>query len=277
MKLKSYALKPCAVMGTPIEHSLSPALHRALAQSIHLSLEYQALNIHSSVFEKSVDEFFKHGGGGINITLPHKNIAAKVVDKLSEQAQLARAVNTIWIKDKFIHGDNTDGAGWLKDFTKNKKHMITDKKIIIIGAGGAAQGLIAACLQKPIKSMTIINRCPNRLKQCLAPFISYSHYQEKLIKYNPNDNYDIIIHATSAGWSNNLPEMPTTLSAENAICYDLNYGKGAVPFLNWARSQNAANTYDGWGMLVEQAALAFYKFHQLKPITTNILNNPLYD
>lgn len=264
-------MKLFAVVGNPIQHSLSPVIHAQFAQQTGIELEYTRLLAPVDGFVATLKQFQQQGGYGVNITSPFKREAADWVEVLTERAAEARAVNTILFRPDGVRvGDNTDGVGLVTDLTRYFKAPLNGKRILLLGAGGAAQGVLGPLLRERPLSLTISNRTVDKAEVLAESFsqvgpINACHWTELR-----NGIFDIIINATSASLQDEKLNLPNSLLNSNVLCYDMVYGKGVTPFLQWANAQNAI-CLDGLGMLVEQAAESFYIWHHIKPNTKPVL------
>jgi shikimate dehydrogenase len=257
-----------AVIGHPVSHSLSPRIHSAFARQTGIALEYTAIDATPEDFDAVLAEFAAEGGVGANITLPHKTRAAQICTHLSEAAQRAGAVNTLIRSATGWHGDNTDGVGLVRDLTERHGLDLRARRTLLIGAGGAARGVAPALLDALIGDLYIVNRTPERadaLADALAqPGRVHPRYLEDVGNLG---NFDLVINATSAARGSALPPLPVNVIAPRGAAVDLSYGEAAVPFLAWARSARAHDCIDGLGMLVEQAAESFQRWHNVRPET----------
>lgn len=252
-----------AVFGNPVEHSMSPQLHSYFAKISGQNMEYGKVLVEDSSFKATADEFFKNGGKGCNVTVPCKIDAYDYADSLSEYAKAAGAVNTLkLLDDGSIYGDNTDGRGLCEDL-KRLRCPLSDSKILIIGAGGASRGIIKPLLENAVKSITIVNRTLSKAQDIAALFdglVSVTTY-EKL-----NDQFDVIINATSTSLQNILPPLNDEVVKKAKFAYDLMYRKdGETVFTKHAKSLGISDAYDGFGMLIGQAVLSFELWRGLKP------------
>lgn len=257
-----------AVIGHPVSHSLSPRIHAAFARQTGIALEYTAIDAAPEDFDAVLAAFAAEGGAGANITLPHKTRAAHVCSFLTEAARRAGAANTLIRTGTGWHGDNTDGVGLVRDLTDRHGLDLRARRTLLIGAGGAARGIAPALLDAGIGDLYIVNRTPERadaLADALAmPGRVHPRY---LADVGSLGNFDLVINATSATRSGVLPALPITLMAPRAAAVDVSYGEAAVAFLAWARSARAHDCIDGLGMLVEQAAESFQRWHKVRPET----------
>lgn len=256
-----------AVMGNPIEHSKSPEIHQAFAKQCQQAMTYDKILVPVDGFEQAVREFQEQGGKGLNITLPFKQQAFALADECSERAKQAKAVNTFIFRDHKIIGDNTDGIGLVRDLLDNHHVQIKDRSILIIGASGAARGVIGPLTEQQPQSIHIANRTTDKAIALAADFkqqnITGSGFAEL------DKSFDILINATSASISNQVPDVPTAVIHNNSCCYDMYYTKQDTAFVKWGKANGARVSVDGFGMLVEQAAEAFYLWRGVRPDTVN--------
>ena len=261
-----------AVFGSPIEHSKSPRIHNLFAQQTGQALDYGVQLVPAEKFTTVVNGFFAKGGRGINCTVPLKELAWEYANLRTERAELAKAVNTLAIQeDGRILGDNTDGIGLVTDLQNNHGIAIQQKRILILGAGGASRGIILPILEEQPLAMTIANRT---VAKALALADEFSH-KGKINACGYEDlkgqSFDLILNATSASLSDELPPLAAGLLAKQGSCYDLAYANKATAFVRWAREQGADKSLDGLGMLVEQAAEAFYIWRGVRPDTAPVI------
>ena len=258
-----------AVFGNPIEHSLSPMIHTQFAKQTGCDVNYRKILSDKNNFKGAAMEFVKSGGKGFNITVPFKIDAYNLSHKLTLNAKTAGAVNTIKIENGEYYGENTDGKGLINDLCNNLGLSLEGKDILILGAGGATQGILLPLLEKKPARVLVANRTKAKAEKLAVDFTKYGKvcgFGMSQIKAKP---VDIIINATSASLSG---EMPAILSgvAGGAFCYDLMYAR-QTPFMDWAKQSGASGISDGLGMLVEQAAEAFYYWHGVMPATNKVL------
>ena len=274
---KIASMKQFYVIGNPIVHSLSPRIHHAFADQCGIKLQYDKICVEteSETFEAFVRDFFKQGGAGLNITLPFKQRAFQLADQLTERARLAGAVNTlIPISPTEILGDNTDGVGLVQDLIENQKQLIAGKRILILGSGGATKGILSALLAENPEKITIVSRgsalcLPSEWNATLSNEVSPQCRLGPSLSYeNLAESFDLIINATPLSLSNQLPPISPIILHENSFCYDLVYDKSRkTAFTRWAKEHGVASC-DGLGMLIEQAAEAFYQWHRVRPHVT---------
>lgn len=260
-----------AVFGHPIDHSLSPWIHAAFARQTGIALEYRAIDATPERFAAALAEFADGGGRGANVTLPLKEQAFAACASVSERARRAGAVNTLIRRGDGWEGDNTDGSGLVRDLTGRHGLDLRARRVLLIGAGGAARGVAPALLDAGIADLFVVNRTPQRadaLADALGePGRVHPRYFEDI---GALGNFDLIVNATSAGRSGVFPRLPVTLVGIRAAAVDLNYGDAATAFLAWARAAGAHVGIDGLGMLVEQAADSFERWHGVRPDTDPI-------
>jgi shikimate dehydrogenase len=255
-----------AVIGNPIAHSKSPLIHQMFAQQTGQDIGYEAVLAPLDNFVVTVNDLINQGYRGANVTVPFKFEAYKISQHLSTRALAsgAGAVNTLTFFADEIHGDNTDGAGLRNDIEKNLSFSITNKSILILGAGGAAHGVLNALTDAA--SITIANRTPEK---ALALIMGIKNFQASAFE-SLEKTYDLIINATSAGLSNEKLPIPDSIFGQDTLAYDMMYGR-ETPFMAQARAAGATVS-DGLGMLVEQAAEAFYVWRNVMPETKPVLN-----
>ncbi|WP_322803341.1 shikimate dehydrogenase [Vibrio alfacsensis] len=259
-----------AVFGNPIGHSKSPFIHTLFARQTNQSLVYTAESAPVDGFIDAAQVFFAEGGKGCNITMPFKEDAYQFASRLTERAQLAGAVNTLKkLDDGEIIGDNTDGAGLVQDLLQHQV-VLEGARILIIGAGGAARGVIKPLLDQKPTSLTITNRTFSKAQELAELFVSHGPIVAKEME-SIDEEYDVIINSTSASLSGELPAISSSIFAVNSTSYDMIYGKGVTSFNLWAKENGAAQAYDGLGMLVGQAAESFMLWRGLRPGAKQIL------
>lgn len=257
-----------AVFGQPITHSLSPRIHAAFARDLSIAMDYRAIEASADEFVGALAAFADRGGCGANVTLPLKQLAARLCLTVSERARQADSVNTLVRRGEGWHGESTDGVGLIRDITGRHGLYVRGRRTLLLGAGGAARAVAFALLDAGISELTIANRTPERA-DALADAIGrpegvHTRYWSDLGQWGA---FDLIINATSAGHGRMSLALPPSLLAPRAICYDLSYGHASFGFLAWARSAGASQAIDGLGMLVEQAAGAFEIWHGRRPET----------
>jgi shikimate dehydrogenase len=260
-----------AVIGHPISHSRSPWIHAQFARQTRQNLAYCAIDIEPAELSLRLREFFVRGCG-VNVTLPHKQAVLGMLQHLSQPARLAGAVNTIVREaDGSLRGDNTDGIGLVRDLTVNLGVDIGAQRVLLLGAGGAARGLLAPLLSFAPAGLTIVNRTASRAYELAREFAAHGPVAGARFDELAAEPFDVIINATAAGLAGELPPLPLTLLRRAKVCYDLGYARDTTPFLRWARANGVARCFDGAGMLVEQAAESFLLWRGVRPETVPVL------
>ena len=257
-----------AVFGHPVAHSLSPRIHAAFGKQAGIDLDYVAIDAQPADFADALAAFAARGGNGANVTLPLKEAAFALCADTSERARRAGAVNTLVRNGDAWHGDNTDGAGLVRDLTGRHGLDLRARRTLLIGAGGAARGVAPALLDAGIGDLFVVNRTAQRadaLVDALAqPGRVHPRYLDDLVALG---EFDLIVNATSATRGGELPSLPMSMVGRRTAAVDLSYGEAAIPFLAWARAAGCHDAIDGLGMLVEQAAESFQLWHGLRPDT----------
>jgi shikimate dehydrogenase len=260
------------VVGHPVGHSWSPFIHGLFARDTGQAMSYRLYDFTPEEFSARVREFFTLGGRGLNVTVPHKIAAVEIASELTTRAAHAGAVNTLAMqKDGTILGDNTDGAGLVRDLCDNLGLVIIRRRILLVGAGGATRGVIAPLLALEPAQVLIANRTPERAQDLAAAFAQLGPVQGVGIRDITGGPFDLIINATSASLSGDLPPMPNSVVGTETVCYDMAYGKTDTPFVQWSLKHSCARAVQGWGMLVEQAAESFRVWRGIKPGTASVL------
>jgi shikimate dehydrogenase len=258
------------LVGHPVAHSISPLIHAAFAKATHQKMSYEKWDISPYQFAEAVREFQAKGGKGLNITLPFKIEAYQLATQLSDQARAAGAVNTLCFTENEIYGDNTDGPGLIQDLTRNQHYSLRQKKILVLGAGGAAREIIFDLLKQEPKLIAVSNRHFEKAQELVDKFVMQGNIIAKPLDAL-DEAFDLIINATSAGITGPFPELPGHLIHSSSWCYDLVYHPKFPSFLEWARKCKPEKCLNGVGMLVEQAALAFYLWRGVMPDTQDII------
>ncbi|THF61951.1 shikimate dehydrogenase [Pseudothauera nasutitermitis] len=263
-----------AVVGHPIAHSKSPAIHAAFAAQTGQALRYEALLAPLDGFAATVAAFRAEGGRGMNVTVPFKLEAHALADRLSARAEAAGAVNTLAFGADGILGDNTDGAGLVRDIIGNLGVALNGRRILLLGAGGAARGAILPLLGERPAALTIANRTASRAEELANTFAALGGgmpIRACGFAELAGQSFDVVINATAASLADQAPDLPPGLYAGGALAYDMMYGRGDTPFLRAARADGAARLADGLGMLVEQAAESFLLWRGVRPDTAPVL------
>jgi len=259
-----------AVVGNPIAHSKSPLIHEAFAKQTGQEISYERILAPVDGFEATVRELIMQGYKGINVTVPFKLEAFQLANTLSARAQDAGAVNTLIFNDAGITGDNTDGAGIVRDIEQNLNIAIAGKRILLIGAGGAAEGVIAPILAHQPQALVVANRTIEKAQRMVSKhLINHRQISASTFEGLQNQTFDIVINATSTGLSDTALPIPSSIFAKGCLAYDMMYGR-ETPFMQQARA-SGAQVADGLGMLVEQAAEAFYIWRGVRPETRSVM------
>jgi len=262
-----------AVMGNPINHSKSPVIHTQFAELTKQDLIYSAMLVPKDGFNSAVADFFKGSGRGLNITVPFKEEAFAYVDAMSERAQIAKAVNTLILQeDGTVLGENTDGAGLVRDLTVNLNVHLIGRRVLILGAGGAVRGVLKPILDEQPQSITIANRTFEKAEALASEFSQYGDVVAQKFE-NVAGEFDVIINGTSASLQGDLPPISNEVIGVKTQVYDMMYGKEPTPFMAWATEQGAAQAFDGLGMLVEQAAESFFLWRGVRPDSRSVLES----
>ena len=264
--------KRFAVFGHPIAHSLSPRIHARFGVLTGTSLNYVAIDAPPATFAAQLTQFAASGGRGANVTLPLKQDACALSSALSDFARRAGAVNTLSrLPDGRWLGDNTDGAGFVRDLTERHALDLRGRRSLLLGAGGAARAAAFALLDAGVDEVIIVNRTPEHADAVAdavgEPKRVYTRYWNDLAACG---NFDLIVNATSAGHGGAGLALPFSLVGRRTLCYDLSYGAAAFAFLAWARAAGAGQALDGLGLLIEQAAESFAIWHGVRPDTDTV-------
>ncbi len=267
-----------AVVGNPVSHSLSPQIHRLFAEQTNQNIDYQALEFAEDSFEQQVLQLIESGFKGINVTVPFKERAWAITDILSPRAKDAGAVNTVIFQDDgLLAGDNTDGIGLTRDMITNNHILIQHRKILVLGAGGAVRGILGPLLAQKPDLLTIANRTIEKAQDLVHQFSENLNDNTELQHCSFEDSgkqkYDLIINGTSAGLTNEVPAIPDEILGINSICYDMMYNiTQPTAFVQWAIDRGSLRQFDGLGMLVEQAAEAFFIWRGVRPETGPVIS-----
>ena len=258
-----------AVIGHPISHSKSPLIHKMFAEQTGQDMSYEAIEAPLDSFAATIQRLRDEGYKGCNITVPFKHEAYQLANEHSGRARAAHAVNTFIFQDGLILGDNTDGIGLVTDIEQNLGYRFLFKRVLLMGAGGAAHGVIWHLFNAGA-AIIISNRSMDKADQLAAEFEGYGTVFAKSYEALAGQQFDIVINATSSGLTDSLPPLPDGLFKPGALAYDMMYGK-QTPFLRFAHEQGASQLSDGLGMLVEQAAVAFQKWRGVTPDTAPVI------
>jgi len=260
-----------AVMGNPIDHSLSPQIHGMFAQQFRIQLDYRRFYVDVGAFDQAVDSFRAEGGQGVNVTVPFKIEAWELADERTDRAELAGAANTLWFSDDRIHADNTDGVGLCRDITGNLGFAIAGRRVLVVGAGGAVRGILGPLLDERPSGIMIANRSVDKAESLAGLFAGRARLETGGFDAIAGRRFDLVINGTSASLQGELPPLPEGLFEDGALAYDMMYSRERTPFLRWAAEHGAAQLADGLGMLVEQAAESFYIWHGKRPDTKPVI------
>jgi len=264
-----------AVIGNPIEHSKSPLIHQAFAQQTAQDIDYSRVLVPLDGFPDTVRAMLDAGFKGANVTVPFKLEAFNLANQLTERAHDAGAVNTLIFTEHEIVGDNTDGVGLVRDIQQNMHLSFQAKRVLLIGAGGAAEGVLHPILEQQPQLLVITNRTLDKALSMVKKveeqgdfrFVSVNAYAFDDLH---GQSFDIVINATSTGLSDSQLPLPPDVFAAGALAYDMMYGR-ETPFMAFARNHGATRIADGLGMLVEQAAESFYLWRQVRPQTAPVI------
>lgn len=260
-----------AVMGNPIAHSLSPRIHALFAAQTGQNLEYRAILVERGGFAAAARAFRDAGGKGLNVTIPFKQDAWVFADLLSARAERAGAVNTLILAPAGVRGDNTDGPGLVRDLTLNHGYVLAGRRILLLGAGGAARGVLQPLLAEQPAQLVIANRTAGKASELALRFGDLGPVTGCGFADLAGRRFDLIINATAAGLTGAVPPLPEGVLAADGWCYDLTYGREPTTFVRWGWEQGAACSLEGLGMLVEQAAEAFYLWRGVWPETQPVI------
>jgi shikimate dehydrogenase len=267
-----------AVIGHPVSHSRSPAIHQMFGQQTGIALQYDRLEAPLDGFEQVVETFFAQGGQGLNVTVPFKRQAWNLSkQQLSARAKSALAVNTLWMQDGALHGCNTDGVGLVQDLNRLSVPL-SQSRILMIGAGGAARGVMGPLLESGCLHLRVVNRSVQRAHELVAEWRSKRAYGATEISAASLQDaqiaggWDLVINASASSLGDAPPDVPSGLYARNALAYDMMYGAQPSPFMRQASQDGAARTSDGLGMLVSQAAESFFLWHGVRPEVSPVLH-----
>jgi shikimate dehydrogenase len=262
-----------AVMGNPIAHSKSPVIHTAFAEQTGEDIDYIAMLVEHGDFSNAVKAFQQSGGKGLNITVPFKNDAFAIADTHSERAERAGAVNTLLLADDgSIRGDNTDGIGLVRDLTENHNISLAGQHLLILGAGGAVQGVLQPILEQQPTEIVIANRTASKAVALAKHFEDAGTISGCGFDDLQGKHFDGIINGTAASLQGELPPLPDDALNKQAWVYDMMYAARPTPFMQWASSHGAGKVLDGLGMLVEQAAESFRLWRGIRPDSIPVIN-----
>ncbi len=268
----SETLDQYGVIGHPVAHSWSPLIHGMFARETGQALDYRLHDVPPEQFREYVLDFAARGGRGLNVTVPHKVAAAGLASELTGRARRAGAVNTLMLDAERILGDNTDGAGLVRDLCSNLGLTVAQRRILIAGAGGAARGVLAPLLALDPLEMVIAARVAERARALAADFsepggaVRGCSFEEL-----GGGRFDLVINATSASLRGEVPPIAESAIDAATLCYDMAYARTDTPFVRWALARGCQRAVQGWGMLVEQAAESFHIWRGVRPDTGPVL------
>lgn len=259
-----------AVIGNPIEHSKSPLIHEAFARQTGQDIQYTRILAPLDGFVDIVTQLIAQGYKGVNVTVPFKFEAFRMATVLNPHAQCAGAANTLIFNQRDIIADNTDGIGLVRDITENLQHGIAGKNVLLLGAGGAAEGVLHPLLACHPKKITLANRTAQKAIEIVKK-VQSDNVRLEACEFTAlrDQTFDLVINATSAGLTNAALPIPDAVFAPGCLAYDMMYGR-ETPFMRQAKAAGA-QVADGLGMLVEQAAEAFYLWRNVRPLTAPVI------
>ncbi|MGK0500471.1 MAG: shikimate dehydrogenase [Oceanicoccus sp.] len=261
-----------AVFGNPIKQSKSPQIHMAFAKQLQQDISYRTHHVDLDKFNDAARSFFDNGGKGLNITVPFKIDAYNFADKLSGRAERAGAVNTLALQeDGLIYGDNTDGAGIVRDICDNLDWQVSDQRVLLLGAGGAIRGVLEPLIKLKPRHLLIANRTVKKAQKLAQDFSELGVVSACSFEALNANQFDLIINGTSASLAGELPPLPNDALTENGCCYDMMYSATPTPFMHWGAANAAWACSDGLGMLVEQAAESFCIWRGMRPQTRPVI------
>jgi len=259
-----------AIIGHPVSHSRSPRIHALFAAQTGQPLVYERIDAAPGAFAAIARQFFAQGGRGLNVTVPHKEAALALCTRLTARAGRARAVNTLKAEADGLLGDNTDGAGLVRDLDLRLGVPIAGRRLLLLGAGGAVRGVLAPLLERGPAELVIANRTAARAVQLAAEFATLGPVRGSGLDL-AGSGFDLIVNGTSASLAGELPALPRAVITPATVCYDMAYAREDTVFVRWARAQGAARAVMGLGMLVEQAAESFLLWRGVRPDTAPVL------
>ncbi len=260
-----------AVVGYPVAHSWSPFIHGLFAKQTGHRVTYSRLEVPPEALNDRIVEFFAADGKGLNITVPHKQAACLIARERTPRAEMAGAVNTLALRSSGLLGDNTDGAGLVADLTVNLAFAIGGTRVLLLGAGGAARGVLGPLLDADPEYLEIANRNQERAVALAREFSTLGSVHGCGFDAITSSTFDLVLNATSASLQDTIPPIPPGVIGPTTLCYDMAYGKGETAFTRWSKSAGAGRAETGWGMLVEQAAESYLLWRGVKPDTAPVI------
>lgn len=264
-----------AVFGNPIAHSKSPLIHAAFAKQTGQDIDYRAILAPADGFAQTLREFIAAGGRGANVTVPFKEEAFRLTTRRTPRAELAGAVNTLVCSGDEILGDNTDGVGMMRDIRANLGYPLEGRRVLLLGAGGAARGVIGPLLEARPQTLVVANRTETKAQALAEVFGQLGPISGCGFAELAGQSFDVVIDATSAALGetgNTVPSLPEGIFAAGSLAYSMMYGKGETAFQRFAKAQGAARIAEGLGMLVEQAAEAFHLWRGVRPDVAPVMD-----
>ncbi|MEE9158541.1 MAG: shikimate dehydrogenase [Gammaproteobacteria bacterium] len=273
---ESFVLDPhydnYCVMGNPVAHSKSPLIHAAFAKQTGESIVYQAIFVERRRFPSALDAFQRAGGKGLNVTLPFKQEAWSLAQHRSQHANRACAVNTLWFDERGErHGDNTDGAGLVKDILINHSGCIKGRDVLVLGAGGAVRGILEPVLAEGPVRLVLANRTVRKAEELISLFADLGELRACGYDALNSERFNLIINGTSLSLEGKVPPLPDDILMPGGWCYDMMYADEPTAFVRWADAHGAEKALDGLGMLVEQAADSFQLWRGIRPDTGPVI------
>jgi len=259
-----------AVLGQPVDHSQSPRIHALFAAQFGAELSFEKIEVAPEALVETLKRLHAEGYGGLSITLPHKLAVIAQCGSVAERATIAGAVNVLIRTESGWNGDNTDGEGFMRDLAR-LNFEIAGKRVLLLGAGGAARGVLKPLLDAKPAELTLSNRNPWKPEELAEQFKAYGRLRPCTHLALKGDRFDVVVNATSVGHTGTFLKLPGQIVAAGGVCYDLSYGEAFKPFEAWARSQKAARIADGVGMLVEQASSSFALWRGQRPQTPAVI------
>lgn len=266
------ATRRYVLFGHPVGHSWSPFIQGLFARQLGDVIDYKLVDVAPADFRKAVIDFFVGRGHGANVTVPHKQAAAEVVNEMTPRAERAGAVNTLVVRSGAkLLGDNTDGAGLVIDLRINLGVEIASRRILVLGAGGAVRGVLEPLLNEDPGTVVIANRTPARAAELAREFEDLGSVTGGGFDAIRDGPWDIVINGTSASLVGEVPDLPDEVFGPHTLCYDMAYGRGDTPFMEWAAARGSMRVHKGFGMLVEQAAESYLLWRGVRPVTAPVL------
>jgi shikimate dehydrogenase len=261
-----------ALVGSPVHHSISPQVHSLFADQTDQVMDYVAIEVKPDEFIRRVRQLADDGFKGLNVTVPLKNLAWEFADIRDDHAELAGAVNVFkFDPDGTSRGYNTDGIGLLRDLTQNHGVELKHRRVLVLGAGGAVQGVIVPLLSAEPESIMIANRTVAKAEAIVRRFRKFGNLQSCGYEALADRTYDLVINGTSMGLLNEVPPLPDTVLNPGGYAYDMMYGRKPTAFVKWGQQHGAAKSLDGTGMLIEQAAETFWIWRGVRPETAPVI------